>query len=126
MLQDRSHLRARAALVVLITLQVVMLGALYAQVAPHPPRAVAPFALGPFLGGSLSIALAALVLDGSRSRGGMICSFLAAATALVSFGPHKWLDAAIGEIWPAVLVAQIAVAVLVIEVVRNWRESAAG
>ena len=37
-----------AALATLIILQVVMLGALYAQIAPHPPATVAPFAIAPF------------------------------------------------------------------------------
>ena len=107
--------RAQAALFVLVVLQLVMLGALYAQVPPHPPRTIPLFALAPFLGASIAIAGAAMVLGGTRTGSGTAISLLAAVLALVSFGPQKWLDPAIGEIWPAVLVSEIAVVVLVAE-----------
>lgn len=107
--------RAQAALSVLIVLQLVMLGALYAQIPPHPPRAIPLFALAPFLGASIAIAGAAMVLGGTRTGLGTAMGILAAFLALVSFGPHKWLDPAIGEIWPAVLVVEIAVIVLAAE-----------
>lgn len=118
--------RAQAALVVLLSLQLVMLGALYAQIAPHPPRAVAPFALGPFLGASIAIAGAALVLGATRTGIGTAVSLLAAALALVSFGPQKWFDPAIGEIWPAVLVAELAVLTLLVESARGHGRRSAG
>jgi len=110
--------RAQAALFVLIVLQLVMLGALYAQIAPHPPRVIPLFALAPFLGASIAIAGAAFLLGGTQSGIGLLTGVLAALMALVSFGPHKWFDPAIGEIWPAVLVAEIAVIVLAIDTYR--------
>lgn len=115
MIATGPHVRAQAALLTLIILQVVMLAALYAQIPPHPPRAVAPFALGPFLGASISAAAAAMVLGATATRQGLFAGLLAAALALISFGPQKWIDPAIGEIWPAVLAAEVAVAVLVVE-----------
>jgi hypothetical protein len=58
-----------AALVALIILQSVMLAALYAGVAPHPPAAsITLFAIAPFLGVALSVAVAALIL-GAGSNG---------------------------------------------------------
>ncbi|WP_157017173.1 hypothetical protein [Mesorhizobium xinjiangense] len=109
------HARAQAALLALIILQVVMLAALYTQTPPHPPRAISLFALGPFLGASTAIAAAAMMLGATATRQGMIASILAAAFALISFGPQKWIDPAIGEIWPAVFVAEVAAAVLIVE-----------
>lgn len=40
----------------------------------------------------------------------MVC---AVVTALVSFGPQKWLDPSIAQIWPAVALAQITCAILI-------------
>ena len=102
-----------AAIVTLLVLTSVMLLALLTRTAPHPPLDVAPFALGPFLGTSLAIGAAAFHLIRERARHGRILAVLFAVTALVSFGPQKYFDPAFSRIWPAVIVAQIAVAVIV-------------
>ncbi len=112
---------ARAALITLIVLQATMLGALYTQTAPHPPATIPISGMGPFLGAALSAAAAALVLGPTGSRSGLVASGLAAALALFSFGPQKWLDPAIGGVWPAVLTAQIAVVVLAMRMLRAVR-----
>lgn len=69
-----------AALLALIILQSVMLAALYAGVAPHPPAAIVLFAIAPFLGVALSVAVAALF------------SVLARTGRAVGsgFSPHCW------------------------------------
>ncbi len=114
----------QASLGVLIVLQLTMLGALFTQTAPHPPLAVAPFALGPFLGAAVSLAVAALMLGGPVHVTGVAVSVVAAIFALVSYGPHKWFDQAIGQIWPAVLLGQIAAVILVVHaVIWLYRES---
>lgn len=107
-----------ACLTVLIVLQLLMLAALYTGTEPHPPLAVAPFALGPFLSASIAIAASAFVLSAGQGMAGSVATLAAVATALVSFGPQKWFDAAFFQIWPAVILAQIACAVLV------WRAAA--
>lgn len=112
---------ARAALVTLIVLQVTMLGALYTQTAPHPPATIPIAGMGPFLGAALSAAGTALVLGPTGSRSGLVTSGLAAALAMVSFGPQKWLDPAIAGVWPAVLTAQIAVIVLAVRMLHSLR-----
>lgn len=104
---------ATAALSTLIILQVVMLGALYAQIAPHPPNAVAPFAIAPFLSVSLSAAVCAMLMGENTTRIGRGFCLLAAFMALVSFGPQKYFDAAFPLIWPAVIAAQIAIIALI-------------
>jgi hypothetical membrane protein len=97
-----------AALGTLIILQLVMLASLFAGVAPHPPRAIPPFAMAPFLAASMAIATMALVLGPLSGKTARALTGLAVIAALISYGPQKWIDPAIGEIWPAVLLGQIA------------------
>lgn len=101
-----------AALSTLIILQLVMLASLFAGVAPHPPRAIPLFAMAPFLAASMAIATMALVLGPLSSKAARVLTGLAVITALISYGPQKWIDPAIGEIWPAVLLGQIASLIL--------------
>ena len=104
-----SDTSVHAALACLIVLQIIMLGSLYADVAPHPPAMTPLFGIGPFLGASLSAAVAALILGPADSRAGRVLASMAALAALVSFGPQKYMDAQIALIWPAVVSGQIAV-----------------
>jgi len=111
----REH-KARAALTAIATVQTVMLAALMTRAAPHPPDRVIAFAIAPFLGASLAIALAAIVMGPTRSRAGKVLAVIAGLCALVSFGPHKFFDAQIVLIWPAVLTAQVFVIVILVAV----------
>ena len=99
---------ANAALAALIVLQLTMLVFLLAGLEPHPPRAIVLFAMGPFLGTALAIAVAALIMGPTQTVLGRALAVLAALCALLSYGPQKWLEPAIGEIWPAVLGGQMA------------------
>jgi hypothetical protein len=98
-----------------------MLFALYAGVEPHPPAKTPLFGIAPFLGAALATATAALILGPARGRTGRALSLLAAAMALISFGPQKYLDAQFPMIWPAVLAGQIAAAIVVYHVFRASR-----
>lgn len=121
-----SDRAARAALACLILLQAVMLAALFAGVAPHPPAATPLFAIGPFLGAALSAAVAALILGPGTSRAGRGLAGLAALAALVSFGPQKYFDPQFPLIWPAVLSGQAAAAVVLLALLpRRGRGGAA-
>lgn len=104
----------RASLGVLLVLQIVMLAALFARTPPHPPLAIPLFGLGPFLGASIAVAVAALQLGDAATRAGRVASLAAAALALLSFGPQKWFDPAFGGIWPAVVLAELAIIALVL------------
>lgn len=104
---------AVAALTSLTILQVIMLLALYARVEPHPPATIPLFGIAPFLGAALAAATAALIIGPARNMTGRGLSLLAAAMALVSFGPQKYFDAQFPMIWPAVIAGQIAAAVVV-------------
>ncbi len=103
---------ASAAIIALLVLTGVMLLAMYSRTMPHPPLEVPPFALGPYLGASLAVGAAALHLVRQGARYGGLLALLFALLALVSFGPQKYFDPAFSRIWPAVLVAQVAVTVI--------------
>lgn len=107
-----SDRRNQAALACLILLQAVMLASLYAGVTPHPPAATPLFGIGPFLGASMSAAVAALILGPTRA--GRVLAGVAAFAALVSFGPQKYFDPQFPLIWPAVLSGQVAAGVILL------------
>ncbi|WP_108881757.1 hypothetical protein [Anderseniella sp. Alg231-50] len=100
--------QANAALTALIVLQLTMLGALFAQSAPHPPATIPLFGIAPFLAAALSAAAAAIIIGPLESAPGKVLSVLAALMALLSYGPQKYLDAQFALIWPAVISGQIA------------------
>jgi hypothetical protein len=124
MIQSDRH--ASAALVTLITLQVIMLSALYAGIEPHPPATTPLFGIAPFLGASVSVALSALIVQPLASKAGRALSVLASVMALLSFGPQKYFDLQFALIWPAVVLGQIAAIVifaLVLHAARAGREA---
>ena len=104
---------AAAAMAALLVLTGTMLLAMFTRTEPHPPLEVDPFALGPFLAASLAIGAAAHGLTVRGMRFAMAAAVLFALTALVSYGPQKYVDPAFPKIWPAVIVAQVAIAVIV-------------
>ncbi len=114
---------ALAALATLIVIQLVMLASLFAKTPPHPPAAIPLFGMAPFVAVSISVALAAMIVGPLGTRVGRGLSVLAMLCALVSFGPHKFLDAQIGLTWPAVAVSQIAVAAIVWQMFAHGRSS---
>ncbi len=122
--EDLCALRT-AGLWTLLVLQAVMAAALFSRTPPHPPLAVAPFAMAPFLAASLAIAAAAISLQARSGRTASWLALLAGLLALVSYGPQKWLDPAIAQIWPAVLIGEVAaVAVLATSLPALRRQTA--
>ena len=72
-----------AALAGVILLQAIMLSALYAGIRPHPPVATPLFGIAPFLGASISVAVAAIIIGPLGTGTGRVLAGLAAALALV-------------------------------------------
>ena len=84
--------QANAALCALIILQLIMLGALFAQSAPHPPATIPLFAIAPFLAAALSVAAGAIITGPLDTTTGRVLSVLAALMALLSYGPQNtWM-----------------------------------
>ena len=116
-----SHRSSVAALASLIVLQAIMLSALYAGVKPHPPVVTPLFGIAPFLGASIAIALAAILVGPLGDALGRALSILAVLMALVSFGPQKYIDEQFALIWPAVILGQLSAVVIMVAVVRSLR-----
>ena len=116
-----THNGPAAALATLIILQLVMLFALFTQTGPHPPNAVAPFAIAPFLSVSLSVAVMAILFGATNTSAGSATAVIAALLALVSYGPQKWIDPGIAQIWPAVLAGEIAAVYLMVKAIAQLR-----
>jgi hypothetical protein len=110
---------AKACLATLIILQLVMLGALFAQSAPHPPATIPLFAIAPFLAVALSAAVAAMMVGPLGTRMGRALCIAAALMALLSYGPQKYFDPQFALIWPAVITGQIASVALIWMAVRT-------
>ncbi len=118
---EQKERAAVAALLALVVLQIVMLAALLTKTAPHPPLAIPLFGIGPFIGASLSAAVAAIVLGPTQSMAGKLLAIAAAGGALLSFGPQKYFDVQFGLIWPAVVAAQLSVVALLSSIVSSMR-----
>ncbi|MGJ8529465.1 hypothetical protein [Maritalea sp.] len=97
-----------AALAMLIVLQVIMLAALFAKVPPHPPTVIPISGIGPLVGVSIGVALAAMLVGPNEGWVGKVLSGVAVLLALISYGPQKYIDPQFPLIWPAVVAAQIA------------------
>ena len=110
-----------SALATLATLQIVMLAALFTKTAPHPPLTTPLFGIAPFLGASLSVVVAAIILGPLQSTMGRCLALTAVVLALVSFGPQKYFDAQFHLIWPAVIFGQIAALLIILKVVSSGR-----
>ncbi len=116
-----------AGLQALIILQLVMLGALFAGVPPHPPPAISLFGIAPFLAVAIAAAAVAWYLGPLSNNAGRILAALAAALGLLSFGPQKYLDPQFPVIWPAVVSGQIAaIAVFTVLIKSQFQHSKRG
>jgi len=116
---NSHHTPAQAALIMLIILQFIMLSALYAGVAPHPPAQTPLFGMAPFLGAALGVAGGALAMGATSTAMGRVLCGLAAVMAAISFGPQKYFDPQFPLIWPAVITAQGAIITLVVQISRR-------
>lgn len=114
---------AITALSVLILLQLVMLSALYAGIAPHPPDTTPLFGMAPFLAASFAVAFSAILLGPLSGKVAKSLSGLAVVLALVSFGPQKYFDAQFALIWPAVMCGQIAAVTVLVQIFRPTQTS---
>jgi len=112
---------SQAALVVLLILQTTMLLAMFSRTEPHPPVSIPLFGMAPFLGASIALAISACMLGAHHTKTGRMLCLLVLLFALVTFGPQKWLDPTFDKIWPAVVLAQLAMIVVGVSCYRYCR-----
>ena len=111
------------ALTALIIFQLVMLTAMFTQTEPHPPLTIPLFAMGPFLGAAIALAVCAILSGSEATRPGRYLAILATIAALLSFGPQKWFDPLFPQIWPAVIGAQICAVVIALRIFERQKDS---
>lgn len=124
----QDHLPARqlagASLLTLAVLQGAMMLAMMTLTRPHPPLTVPLFALGPFLGAAIALAIGAYAAGSVLTRIGWWASLMAGLLAMVSYGPHKWFDPVFPQIWPSVILGQLAFLALMVAMFQARRYSA--
>ena len=109
---------AISSLIGLIALNCVMLGALFAQVAPNPPGR-----FGPYIGTTIALAVVSLPLIYWRNRIGYICSIIVGIMSLLSLGPQKFfIEQAANLLSPAIILGSILSLILIISSIMAWRE----
>lgn len=109
---------AISSLIGLIALNCVMLGALFAQVAPNPPGK-----FGPYIGTTIALAVVSLPLIYWRNRIGYICSIIVGIMCLLSLGPQKFfIEQAANLLSPAIILGSILSLILIISSIMAWRE----
>ena len=102
----------------LIVLNCVMLGALFAQVAPNPPGRV-----GPYIGATIALAVLSLPLVYWRNKIGYICSIIVGFMCLMSLGPQKFfIEPTANLLSPVIILRTILSIVLIIYSIMAWRE----
>lgn len=117
----KDPIPTRAALAILMVTHGLMLFALYTGTEPHPPVRIPLFAMAPFLSALIGCALATWIM--AERRAALPLALLTAALSAVSFGPHKYFDAAFPDIWPAVLMSQAAIVTLLYQAYISIREA---
>ncbi|MFC1968847.1 hypothetical protein ACFLVX_05655 [Chloroflexota bacterium] len=110
---------AISALAGLIILEGVLLGALWAQVQPHPEAR-----LGPFIATSLSLAIVSIPLVWWRNKIGYTISIIVGLFGLLAFGPQKFFteSATANQIFPAIIVGTVLSVALIIGSVVSWKK----
>jgi len=115
---------ANAALATLIILNIVMLGALLAQIAPHPPKIIPLFGIAPYFAACISAAAVAMILGATETKMGRVFCIIAAVVSVFSFGPQKYFNDQFSLIWPAVICGQLAMITLFYATFKSAKETA--
>ena len=107
-----------SSLIGLIALNIVMSGALFAQVPPNPPGR-----FGPYIGATLSLALISLPLIFWRNRIGYISSIVVGLMCLMSLGPQKFFIEQVANLLsPVIILGSMLSFVLIISSIMAWRK----
>ena len=110
---------AISSLIGLIVLNCVMLGALFAQVPPNPPGRV-----GPYIGATISLAIASLPLFFWRNRIGYISSIIVGLMCLMSLGPQKFfIEPTAILLSPVIVLGSVLSFILIISSIYELRRT---
>ncbi len=92
----------------LLTIDIVLLLALFAQVDPHPPGN-----LGPFIGAMITLGIISLVLALWERTIGLIAAFIFGCLNIMAVGPQKLIFDPNGEaVFPVIVLGTILIGAL--------------
>jgi hypothetical protein len=112
MIQNRENQNLLVSIIGILTIDIVLLVALFAQVDPHPPGS-----LGPFIGAMVSLGVISLVLIIWERKIGLVCAFIFGCLNILAVGPQKYLFDPNGEaVVPIVILGTILIGTLFISI----------
>jgi hypothetical protein len=102
----------------LLTIDIVLLCALFSQVDPHPPGY-----LGPFIGTMISLGTISLALVLWQRRIGLISSMIYGALNVLAVGPQKFVVDPNGEaVAPVIVLGTILIGALFYSIELVWKK----
>ena len=118
--QSKENQNLIASLLGLLTIDVVLLFALFAQVDPHPPGS-----LGPFIGALVSLGVISVVLTFWESKLGLITAIAFGCFNILAVGPQKFfLDPNGMAVAPVIILGTILIGVLFYSLLLVWKKAA--
>jgi hypothetical protein len=110
--QNRENQNLIASIIGILTIDIVLLVALFAQVEPHPPGY-----LGPFIGAMISLGVISLVFAFWERKIGLISAFVFGCLNILAMGPQKYFFDPNGEaVIPIVILGTILIGTLFISI----------
>lgn len=106
------------SLIGLLTIDIVLLLALFAEVKPHPPGY-----LGPFIGALISLGVISVVLALWERKIGLISAFIFGCLNILAVGPQKYFFDPNGEaVLPIIILGTILIGILFYSSLLAWKK----
>ena len=106
--QSKENQNLIVSLIGLLTIDIVLLLALFAEVEPHPPGF-----LGPFIGAMVSLGVISVVLALWERKIGLISAIIFGCMNILSVGPQKYFyDPNAEAVTPIIILGTILIVAL--------------
>ena len=106
--QREDHQNLMVSLIGLLTIDIVLLLALFAQVDPHPPGF-----LGPFIGAMITLGVITMVLILWERKVGLVAAIIFGFVNILAVGPQKYFFDPNGqEVIPVIVIGTILIGAL--------------
>ena len=118
--QNKEHQNLIGSLLGLLTIDVVLLIALFAQVDPHPPGT-----LGPFIGAMVSLGVISVVLALWGRKIGLLSAITFGCLNILAVGPQKYFyDPNAMAVTPIIILGTILIGTLFYSILLVWKKGA--
>lgn len=120
-MQSEEHQNLMVSLIGLLTIDIVLLLALFAQVDPHPPGN-----LGPFIGAMISLGVISVVLALWERKIGLVSSIIFGCLNILAVGPQKlFVDPNGTAVVPVIVLGTMLIGALFYSILSIRREGVA-